>query len=689
MLNSSRVADYHSPAGANRAPYPRPDTGISWPVSITGNCPGSGSPQASCVAGSKKCGPWRAWGEDAYDERSTAAGGVGCVGATVVTEVLNCFAAGGTPHDYSRCRKLGWKAVRAQRAWQGVHGMLSHDPSWRLDWQADIYGCTDLGTECGRFGFENAHTTPEANKYLSASTTGYTEHVCVDPSPPPDPGDTWASYAVSASVNPQTGVVTRDSVSWDSSQPDPTAPGFYFWADGSTLLSMQSLAGTMILNGPDGLGQMHGYIAVWSSFVYGASGGISPGRDETLGQNWYCDISGNTRTFYWYDWTISSWEVIGAFTYDPGTGSLNLSSRISKQGGWPGGDAYATLVISSGNTSYTATEVDHYASSYWYTDTTTITGTLSNANNISDVYADARDALLGTWDLADDVTYPWRTDGITHIVPTVGRRETQTSWVDKTPIARSPLDGLVIVAGDTANSVAPWTDEAAAYANGDIVGAPLSYYNASLRGCGPCFDWEHVTWGACQGGDGFFATYPVAHGAWSGSPPGDGAAYDRGGTDISDALMPPEATRWTENDTTRWSFPPGWWAILRGDVLYLQKWAQIKLPWKAHNFARPCGEDRLLMDETTVRCVQGAELVGGKWRLSIASATGISTGDYCRVGGLSGSYGVPDGVYRVTKLTATLYELTTASPVMPSPPTAPDISSDPTIIHTDERIIDQ
>lgn len=370
------------------------------------------------------------------------------------------------------------------------------------------------------------------------------------------------------------------------------------------------------------------------------------------------------------------------------TGAFHLHSDIIDQYGWPSNGEYLDIVAVSGNTSYTLTTTKYHLSSYWITETIIQEGSLSNANTMASLYADAK-ALLATWNLADDVTCPWRTDEYIHIVPEVGRLEAKANvdQYDRTPMAVSPHIGLNIAADPAptaeTNNVVPWTDPMALYADGSVVGAPLSYYDSGLRGCGPYFDWEHVTWGCCTDPNTSGAarlTFPIAFGAWSGSPPGDGAIYDRGMCDLTDGLMPPEATRWTENDLNRSNYPPGWWAIVEADVLVLQKWAQIKLPWRSYNFARPCGQDRKMVAEETVRCVRDVATVGENTRVEIAAGTAINTGDLVYIDGLSDDYGVADGIYRATKIDATHYdiELVTSTTPPAGGPSTKDASTDTT-----------
>ena len=87
--------------------------------------------------------------------------------------------------------------------------------------------------------------------------------------------------------------------------------------------------------------------------------------------------------------------------------------------------------------------------------------------------------------------------------------------------------------------------------------------------------------------------------------------------------MPVAATQWTDS-ITACHMPPGAWVgaltdgVDSGDpagVIWLQKWAEIKLPWKSQNWFGPCGK---LRDERSYSCVvnegeDGCDLVPGEF----------------------------------------------------------------------------
>lgn len=76
----------------------------------------------------------------------------------------------------------------------------------------------------------------------------------------------------------------------------------------------------------------------------------------------------------------------------------------------------------------------------------------------------------------------------------------------------------------------------------------------------------------------------IYHGAWSGGS---------GTLDPADACQPRTATQWTDSVQAS-TFPHGAWQIMEAGqgVLWMQKYAEIKLPWKSQNWFGPCGADR-------------------------------------------------------------------------------------------------
>jgi hypothetical protein len=228
-------------------------------------------------------------------------------------------------------------------------------------------------------------------------------------------------------------------------------------------------------------------------------------------------------------------------------------------------------------------------------------------------------ALLAYWNLADDTTYPWRTDQFTMIAPLVTRNEKLSS--------------------PDISAECGYVDADAATYDGSVRGAPLP------AGYGPVFDPFHKTWKYCSDENGE-SHYIYAYGAWSGQA-NDG--------DATDAAIPKNAPQWTENYPAGSSYPTaGAWMQGGSEGARVQKWAEATVPRPSFNFARPCGEDRLRLDEETVRCVTATGTNNGNPTVTLLSATAVASNDLVYVGGVSG---VADGFYKAVKLGDTEYEL--------------------------------
>lgn len=140
----------------------------------------------------------------------------------------------------------------------------------------------------------------------------------------------------------------------------------------------------------------------------------------------------------------------------------------------------------------------------------------------------------------------------------------------------------------------------------DYLLAEFSYY-AFMGGH---FDRKHVTYHYYQPVEGddqdwyeqckYFGSYS----AWLGSA-----------LDPTDSAMPASATQWTDS-VTACHMPPGAWVGALTDgvnsvdpagVIWLQKYAEIKLPWRSMNWFGPCGK---LRDERSYSCVENESADG-------------------------------------------------------------------------------
>ena len=216
------------------------------------------------------------------------------------------------------------------------------------------------------------------------------------------------------------------------------------------------------------------------------------------------------------------------------------------------------------------------------------TMTLSDPYTAQDVQSDIETNLLPIWKL--NGPEPWRTDPWTSIMPLVCRREAQT--------AVSPL-GFPVPAQNPAF-------------DGAIIGAPHPDGSAAEG----WFDFYFTDERFCLGDPGPppFPNYYYGYGgtlADSELSLSDGALYNSG---IAYAyFLPSNATHWTGNvfahNTPRGAMidigmvnaePPAIGSPSANAILVV-KAAFTRLPVPSHNFARPCGADRVLVDEKTAQ----------------------------------------------------------------------------------------
>lgn len=117
------------------------------------------------------------------------------------------------------------------------------------------------------------------------------------------------------------------------------------------------------------------------------------------------------------------------------------------------------------------------------------------------------------------------------------------------------------------------------------------------------FDWDHKTWvdEAFPSGPDFVIHY---RGAWSG---------ETNNGDTTDSVIPDSASQWTDN-LQAGILPAGAVSLLDVDAtnhigngaLFLQKYVEDIVTFPRHNFFRPCGADRWMMDTTKASCITAA-----------------------------------------------------------------------------------
>lgn len=274
------------------------------------------------------------------------------------------------------------------------------------------------------------------------------------------------------------------------------------------------------------------------------------------------------------------------------------------------------------------------------------TKTLSNAYTVGTIVTDIEDNMLSTWDMGAKY-YPWRQDKYTPWSPLVTRKEVQANvqpidfYLTKLWDYRSPLTdplgneafseswspyyetlswfdpmekGWVwITNGEEASALDP------SHIDGSIIGAPLLYDSGAKIGWG-YFDFWHREDRYCVSPTGYSCTPTHTY---------QNYIYRYGGT-LADCIasacnpafatgpqlstiLPVCSTHWVKNDSAH-SLPRG---ASRGRIaadgaIYIVKWAESRIGTPSYNFFRPCGADRVLVDETKVRCLDADGNMSGE-----------------------------------------------------------------------------
>ena len=258
---------------------------------------------------------------------------------------------------------------------------------------------------------------------------------------------------------------------------------------------------------------------------------------------------------------------------------------------------------------------------------------LSSPYTTDDVYADTVN-LLSSWNLTDDIVYPWRTDNYTMTMPKVARRELTNPASPMgfeyvlIPDNRSPASD------NMTQSATAWFDTNAYYwyyppstpgtasainsyhIDGSILGQPFLIGNnitGSVSG-------SNIIGSSANQGWGWFDFYYQDY-RYCASPPGCSGdpyqyyLYAYGGS-LADAevslpynvdvtqyinILPKCSTHWVTNGEALF-LPRGGDTGCDGASIYTVKYAEKRTPAPSINYFRPCGNDRQSIDETNVVC---------------------------------------------------------------------------------------
>ncbi len=155
------------------------------------------------------------------------------------------------------------------------------------------------------------------------------------------------------------------------------------------------------------------------------------------------------------------------------------------------------------------------------------------------------------------------------------------------------------------------------------------------------FDYRHETW---HWQDPRFGVSPYRYGfgAWSASD----YAIDR-----TDFYMPRCATHWTTN-IDGGNLYHGAWQQYADGKLWMQKWAEIKVPRPSQNYFGPCGAQRYDIYNGNTSCVQN--VTGDPPLVTVASGDGakFTADDQVVYWSGAGDGGAQAGLYTVTSVSA-------------------------------------
>ena len=521
--------------------------------------------------------------------------------ASHVTIDRNCYVKNGTV-NLASCHKLGFKNVQARKLWHGRFGFMHAD------------GClTKLGAECNNCEFEADHTAAnDTTKYLtleiaavcsgsfstviseSASTCGYENVSTISTSS----GSLSKKYSIGrydgvlrlqAGCDEQAESSTTSSV--NSYEVEGCPPIDDVVTECSTTGAKYDLVGgdTCAPNPHDVTGYGLGGLRAF------ANSQIACGKIQFNGVGpWLTPEELEAGL-------IASWEGLGAgHTIDASVTLDNTELRIEIT-------QHEDASADEGTSPFSHIEIHD-------SDYILLTIQLSDPYTAADVKTDLN-TLLATWNMADDILYPFRTDEFVSVAPLVSYNETgPTTFIgltpctmfDNTPIPDPAPDGWADVDPETGLTGAqqwildhhqPWLIQG--YSNGAANPQP---FDGAMRGTpgkpgDGHFDWAHQNFFHCTSGEVTFCDF-VSSGAKS---------HANIAGDLTDSFMPATATQWT-NQIDAGSYPPGaFFKNFPGGVCVAQKWAEVLIHRPSQNFFRPCGADRFLPDMANTRCVSESQ----------------------------------------------------------------------------------
>ncbi len=457
----------------------------------------------------------------------------------------------------STTNKIGFKNVIGMKAWSGIFGPKS--TMWNPIRKMNGDGSCEE--------YQGSIPTPDTTKYrtLTAVAT-YTSIVHEDcPTEGGDPTYYTSETCVrSSSIDRYTGHNTingSDTSNIGSVEDAAALFGNTFWNIG-------------------GLGDTY---AIYQAALYDLGTPTQSGFGSTPSATVSAEWDGaNTN---WLTETASANLIAGTVNW-----TLDATSVTPPDGS---GDLHHSFTITLTDTSFTYTEIynqDTYGDCGGYTRLTNqLTVLYSDPYTSDDVNADVN-AALATWNLSDDIQYPWRQDTQVSHGPLVTYNE------------RGPIKPNFSMYPTTDSTPPPHPD----ITDGGIVGAPLprnvsldnpngviyspGYFDFTFQNWTTCFDYEtfEIFW-YIQSFGGYAPSYCPFATQW---------------VNEHDATVLPQGAFEAYNC---WAYPDpdgeGDNIGFAGDYLVKAKYAEVLLPVPGHNFARPGGRDRYVYDSPSVRYI--------------------------------------------------------------------------------------
>lgn len=305
------------------------------------------------------------------------------------------FGFSGTNNDFSVCHKQGFKNVQAKRCWNGRFGYKDIETSGGADtW----IPCSDGTYDSSAVGYRSYKSAPQRTRYLQIDASASWANTTYNYDDPDSPVPTTVTETANVTevIDSDTGILNPTAF---SCSPDKhsnrgiaqLAFAFYHYSD---------VASRMVTLITPGFFEH----VVWTS----NSVSLIRDSDSSVAEAVTWDIGAGTFTRDVYSYGI------GGGVYE-----ITLHEEFSISD--------TTLAYHRTETSYTTVGSDPAA-----LDTVLqidVSGTLSSPITDATIYTDLK-ALLGYWNLADDVQYPWRQDLKVSVAPLVSRDELSTNEFD-------------------------------------------------------------------------------------------------------------------------------------------------------------------------------------------------------------------------------------------------------------------